>query len=200
MAKAMSVEHLDPICDLDIRDRGNLDDEMRVLVEGIEQEYGFKPNFVKLFATDNQRFKALMVPYMEVMRADSGLTALEHEMIALVCSVENGCSYCCAHHGARLRGESGDPLWTEYLSRNYKLADLSERHRAMLDFAIKVSRDAESIDAADRQTVRDAGFDDEGIWYIASTAAFYASANRLAQAVGLKITPEYLDMNRIPAA
>ena len=200
MAKAMSVEHLEPICDLDIRDRGNLDDEMRALVDGIEQEYGFMPNFVKLFATDNQRLKALMVPYMEVMRADSGLNALEHEMIALVCSVENGCSYCCAHHSARLRGESGDPLMTEYLSRNYKLVDLSDRHRAMLDFAIKVSRDAESITASDRQAVRDVGFDDEGIWYIASTAAFYASANRLAQAVGLKITPEYLDMNRIPAA
>ena len=109
MAKVMSIEPQEPICGLDILDRGNLDEEMRALVDGIEKEYGFMPNFVKLFATDNQRFKALMVPYMELMRADSGLNALEHEMIALVCAVENGCSYCCAHHGARLRRESGDP-------------------------------------------------------------------------------------------
>ena len=200
MAKAMSIEHMEPICDLDLRDRGNLDDEMQALVDGVEKEYGFMPNFVKLFATDNQRLKALMTPYIEVMRADSGLSKLEHEMIALACSVENGCSYCCAHHGAKLRGESGDPLMTEYMSRNYKLADLSDRHRVMLDCAIMVSRDAENIAAADRQGLRDVGFDDEAIWYIASTAAFYASANRLAQAVGLKITPEYLDMNRIPAS
>ena len=130
------------------------------------------------------------------MREDSGLNQLEHEMIALVCAASNGCSYCCAHHGAMLRGESGDPMFAEYLSRNYKLADLSPRHRAMLDFADKVTRDAENISDQDRQALRDIGFADETIWYIASTAAFYAGANRLAQAVGLKITPEYLTMHR----
>ncbi len=184
------------ICDLDLRERDNLDDEMRALCEGIEKKYGFMPNFMRLFATDNQRLRAFMVPYMELMRADSGLDALEHEMISLVCAATNGCTYCCAHHGAQLRGVSGDPLLAEYLGRNYKLADLSPRHEAMLDFVVKMSRDAEAITAEDRQRLRDVGFDDETIWSIASTTAFYAGANRLAQATGLKVSPQYLDMHR----
>ena len=117
-------------------------------------------------------------------------------MVALVSATTNGCSYCCARHGALMRGKSGDPMFAEYLSRNYKLADLSPRHLAMLDFAVKVLKDAEHIDHDDRQALRDVGFDDEAIWTIVSTAAFYAGANRVAQAVGLKITPQHLDMNR----
>lgn len=183
-------------CDLDLEMRDNLDDEMSELCAGIEKKYGFMPNFMKLFATDNQRLRAFVIPYLELMRRDSGLTQLEHEMIALVCAATNGCVYCCAHHGAQLRGESGDPLLAEYLGRNYRLADLSPRHTAMLDFAVKVSKDAEAITSEDRQILRDAGFDDEQIWYVASTAAFYAGANRLAQAAGLKVTPQYLDMHR----
>ena len=184
------------LCGLDLTDRNNLDNEMRTLVRGIEKKYGFVPNFVKLFATDNQRLRAFMVPYMELMRADSGLSMLDHELIALVSAATNGCAYCCAHHGAQLRGLTQDPLFAEYIGRNYRLAQLDERQRAMLDFAYLVLTDPEAIGDAERDRLRAVGFDEEGIWYVASTAAFYAGANRLAVAVGLRITPEYLNLNR----
>ena len=71
---------------LDIKDRDNLDEEMTALVKGIEKNYGFMPNFLKFFKTDNQRLRAFMTSYKEVLRADSGLSELEHEMIALVCA------------------------------------------------------------------------------------------------------------------
>ena len=181
------------ICGLALTERDNLDAEMATMVRGIEKKYGFMPNFVRLFATDNQRLRAFMVPYMELMRADSGLSPLDHELIALVSAHTNGCAYCCAHHGAALRGVCGDPVFAEYIGRNYKL---SSRDRAMLDFAVMVLQEPEAIGDAERDVLRAEGFDDEAIWTIASTAAFYAGANRLAAAVGLKITPEYLTMHR----
>ena len=107
-------------------------------------------------------------------------------MISLVSAATNGCVYCTSHHGALMRAETGDALFAEYLSRNYTLAPLSPRHRATLDFVVKVQKDAEHIAEADRQGLRDVGFDDEAIWRVISTAAFYASANRIAQATGLK--------------
>lgn len=184
------------ICGLDLRERDNLDAEMSALVKGIEKKYGFMPHFVRVFATDNRRLKAFMVPYMELLRPDSGLTHLEVEMIALVAAATNGCVYCTAHHGALMREQTGDALFAEYLSRNYKLAELTPRHRAMLDFAVKVLTDAEAIEDPDRQLLRDAGFDDEAIWSVISTAAFYAGANRVAQAIGLKPAAQYLEMYR----
>ena len=181
---------------LDLKERDNLDAEMSALVKGIEKKYGFLPHFIRLFATDNRRLRAFMGQYMETMREDSGLSHLEHEMIALVSAATNGCVYCTSHHGALLRGETHDALFTEYLSRNYKLAELSARHRAMLDFVVLVLKDAEHIEDRDRQALRDVGFDDEAIFSIISTAAFYASANRIAQASGLKPAPQYLEMYR----
>ena len=189
-----------PIHAMNLVERNNLDPEMTALVKGIEKKYGFMPHFIRLFATDNQRLRAFMGQYMELMRPDSGLSHLEHEMIALVSAATNGCVYCTAHHGALMRGETGDALFAEYLSRNYHLATLSPRHRAMLDFVVKVHTEAEHITEDDRQALRDVGFDDESIWMIISTAAFYASANRIAQATGLRPAPQYLEMYREPPA
>ncbi len=87
-------------------------------------------------------------------------------------------------------------MLAEILSRNYKLAELSPRHRTMLDYVVKVLTCAESIEDTDRQPMRDVGFDDEAIWSVTSTACFYASANRMSQAIGLKPAPQYLEMNR----
>lgn len=184
------------ICGLNLRERNNLDAEMTALVQGIEKKYGFLPHFVRLFATDNRRLRAFMAPYLELLRPDSGLSPLEVEMIALVAAATNGCVYCTAHHGALMRELTGDALFTEFLSRNYRYAELSARHRAMLDFAVKVLGDAEAIEDEDRQRLRDAGFDDEAIWSVINTAAFYAGANRIAQATGLKPAAQYLEMHR----
>ena len=189
----------DRIYALELMERNNLDAEMSALIKGIEKKYGFLPHFIRLFATDNRRLKAFMTSYMETMREDSGLSHLEHEMIALVCAATNGCVYCTSHHGALLRAASHDALFAEYLSRNYKLAELSARHRAMLDFVVLVLKHAENIEDKDRQALRDVGFDDEAIFSIISSAAFYAGANRIAQAVGLKPAPQYLEMYREPA-
>ena len=196
LSETSATDSVRDICGIDLEERHNLDAEMAAMVEGIEKKYGFLPNFVRLFATDNQRFRAFMTPYMELMRPDSGLTPLDHELIALVSAQTNGCAYCCAHHGAVLRGVCDDPVFAEYIGRNYRLAKLSSRDRAMLDFVVLVLTDPESIGDDERDRLRDEGFTEEAIWYICSTAAFYAGANRLAVAAGIEITPGYLSMNR----
>jgi len=196
MEETMASGSLREICGLDLAERGNLDDEMTAMVRGIEKKYGFLPHFVRLFATDNKRLRAFMTPYMELMRSDSGLSPMDHELIALVCAQTNGCAYCCAHHSARLRGLCDDPIFVEYIGRNYRLAKLAPRERAMLDFVVRVLEDPESIGDVERNRLRDAGFTEESIWYVAATASFYAGTNRLATAVGLEITPGYLTMNR----
>ncbi len=181
---------------LDVTEQDDLDAEMTELVKGIEKKYGYMPNYLKFYKTDNQRLRAFVTPYFELMRSDSGVSHLEHEMIALVSAATNGCFYCTAHHGMLMRGETGDTLLTEQLARNYKLADLSERHMTMLDFVVKVHKDAEHITDDDRQGLRDVGFSDDAIWMVISTACFYASSNRMAQAIGLKPPLAYFDDNR----
>jgi uncharacterized peroxidase-related enzyme len=121
-------------------------------------------------------------------------------MIAPVSAATNGCVYCTAHRGALLREETGHALFAEYLSRNYKLAPLSARHRAMLDFVVKISCEAKRIEHDDRDALRAVGFDDEQIWMIISARSFSVGANRIARATGLKPAAAYLDMYCTPEA
>ena len=73
------------------------------------------------------------------MLANSNLSKLEREMIAVVVSSINRCFYCLTAHGAAVRELSGDPILGEKLVMNFRTADLDPRCRAMLEFAEKVT-------------------------------------------------------------
>ncbi|MEL0114349.1 MAG: peroxidase-related enzyme, partial [Rickettsiales bacterium] len=68
---------------------------------------------------------------------------------------------------------------------------LSTRHRAMLDFAAKVTEAPHRIEEADRQSLRDAGFNDGDIWDIGAVASFFNMTNRMASAVDMMPNKEY---------
>ena len=60
-------------------------------------------------------------------------------MIAVAVSSQNRCYYCLTAHGAAVRQYSGSPLLGEHMAMNYRVARLSKRQRAMLDFAVKLT-------------------------------------------------------------
>jgi uncharacterized peroxidase-related enzyme len=66
----------------------------------------------------------------------------------------------------------------------------------MLDFAVKLTETPDKMEEADRQALRDAGFDDRAIWDIASTAAFFNMSNRMAAAIDMRPNDEYHAMAR----
>ena len=123
--------------------------------------------------------------YNNLMLGDSGLSKLEREMIAVVVSSHNRCYYCMVSHSAAVRKISKDPILGELLVMNYRSADLSDRHLAMLDFAWKLSESPEKITDADREDLRNEGFDEHDIWDISAVASFYNMSNRMASAIDL---------------
>ena len=104
---------------------------------------------------DIDKLNAFTGLYNNLMLAASGLSKLEREMIAVVVSSINKCFYCLTAHGAAVRALSGDPKLGEMLVMNYRVADLSDRHRAMLEFAEKVTKT--SYEMHERQTVQHCG-------------------------------------------
>ena len=91
----------------------------------------------------------------------------------------------------RRRELSGDPKLGEMLVMNYRVAPLSDKQRAMLDFALKVTTASATIEDPDRQILRDVGFSDRDIWDIANVAAFFNMTNRVASAIGMRPNEEY---------
>ena len=71
------------------------------------------------------------------------------------------------------------------MRRNHPEADLDERDRAMLDFAVSMTRAAWKMSPADTERLRAVGFDDRAILQITLIAAFFNYINRVADALGV---------------
>ena len=164
---------------------------MRAYFDKCTEKLGFVPNVLAAYAFDMAKLEAFVAMYNDLMLAPSGLSKLEREMIAVAVSAHNRCYYCLVAHGAAVRQLSGDPALGELMAMNYRAARLSERERAMLDFAVKLSAEPWLVEEADRAALRQAGFTDRDIWDIAAVAGFFNMSNRIASATDMRPNSVY---------
>jgi uncharacterized peroxidase-related enzyme len=169
---------------------------MATYFQKCRDKIGFVPNVLTAYSHNMAKLEAFAAFYNDLMLAPSGLSKLEREMIAVAVSAENRCYYCLTAHGAAVRQLSGKPELGEALVMNYRSANLSARERAMLDFAVKVTRESHTIEEKDRDALRRAGFGDADIWDIAAVASFYNMSNRMASAVDMRPNAEYFGQAR----
>jgi uncharacterized peroxidase-related enzyme len=73
----------------------------------------------------------------------------------------------------------------EALRTDYRTAPISEQDRAMLDYVVKLTRDATKCSREDHEKLRAAGFDDQSILQITLIAAWFNYINRVADALGV---------------
>ena len=161
-----------------------------------EEKLGLVPNVLRAYAHNIDKLNAFSAMYNDLMLGESGLSKLEREMIAVVVSAENRCFYCLVAHGAAVRELSGKPALGEALVMNYRVAELSLRERAMLDFAVKMTVDSKQMAEADRQGLRNAGLSEADIWDIAAVASFFNMTNKMASAIDMRPNAEYHAQSR----
>jgi uncharacterized peroxidase-related enzyme len=164
---------------------------MEAYFEKCEEKLGFVPNVLHAYAFDMTKLEAFVAMYNDLMLAPSGLSKLEREMIAVAVSAQNRCYYCLVAHGAAVRALSGDPVLGELMVMNYRAARLTKRHRAMLDFAVKLTAEPWTVEEADRAEMRRAGFSDRDIWDISAVAGFFNMSNRVASATDMRPNSVY---------
>ncbi|HUE42344.1 MAG TPA: hypothetical protein VMP12_02220 [Candidatus Sulfotelmatobacter sp.] len=71
------------------------------------------------------------------------------------------------------------------LREDYRTAPITEQERVMLDFVVKLTKDATRCSPADHEALRAVGFDDRGILQITLIAAWFNYINRVADALGV---------------
>ncbi len=170
---------------------GELSPANRAYFDKCLEKLGFVPNVLVSYAHDDAKLSAFAGLYNDLMLAPSGLSKLEREMIAVAVSAVNRCYYCLTAHGAAVRQLSGDPVLGELMAMNYRAAELSTRHRAMLDFAVKLTETPHLIGETDREALRAAGLSERDIWDVGAVAAFFNMSNRMASAVDMRPNAEY---------
>jgi uncharacterized peroxidase-related enzyme len=181
----------DTISALGVPDPAGLDDDLKVIWAKCMEKLGFVPGVYSAYSLKPQRLRNFMAMFGEVMFADSALSKLEREMIAVVTSSANRCYYCLVAHGAEVRRLSGDPELGEMMALNYRVACLPSRQRAMLDYAWKLTTTPWLIEDADRDVLRAEGFGNGDIFDITETVAFYNLSNRMAAGTDMMPNREY---------
>ena len=175
-----------------------LPEDVRARILAVQEKSGFVPNVFLTLAYRPEEFRAFFAYHDALMERDSGLTKAEREMIVVATSSANQCHYCVIAHGAILRIRAKNPLIADQIAVNYRKADITPRQRAMLDFAMKMSRAAEEVSGTDFAALAGHGFSDDDVWDIAVISAFFALSNRMANFTGMRANDEFYLMGRVP--
>jgi len=182
-----------PIPELD-----DLPDDIRELIEKVQEKSGFVPNIFLALAHRPAEFRAFFAYHDALMEKDQGLTKAEREMIVVATSGLNQCQYCVVAHGAILRIRAKDPLIADQVAINYRKSDIAPRQKAMLDFAAKVCKEAESVNDDDYALLREHGFSDDDIWDIGAITAFFGLSNRMVNVADIRPNDEFYLLGRVP--
>jgi len=164
----------------------------------VQEKAGFIPNVFLTLAHRPEEFRAFFAYHDALMLRESGLSKAEREMIVVATSGANDCLYCIVAHGAILRVYAKNPLVADQVAVNYRKADISDRQKAMLAFALKVALRSVDIVDADFDELRRHGLTDEDIWDIGAISAFFALSNRMANMIAMRPNDEFYLLGRSP--
>src|SRR5512142_419355 len=180
-----------PISRYPVPELAALPEDIRQRILAVQEKAGFVPNVFLALAHRPDEFRAFFAYHDALMEKPSGLSKAEREMIVVATSGANQCLYCVVAHGAILRVRAKNALIADQVATNYRKADITPRQKAMLDFAMKVSREAQRISEADFAALAEHGFTDEDAWDIGAIAASFALSNRMANLTSMRPNDEF---------
>jgi len=187
-----------PISRFPVPELNNLPEDIRRTIMDVQEKSGFVPNVFLALANRPDEFRAFFAYHEALMEKEGGLTKGEREMIVVATSAHNQCIYCVVAHGAILRIREKNPQLADQIATNYRKADITPRQKAMLDFALKVSKSSHEISNADIENMRELGFSNDDIWDIGAISALFALSNRMANLTSMRPNDEFYLLGRIP--
>nr|WP_218138986.1 peroxidase-related enzyme [Allopseudospirillum japonicum] len=177
----------------------NVPEDIRQSILSVQEKAGFVPNVFLMLAHRPDEFRAFFAYHDALMLRESDtLTPAEKEMIVVATSARNHCLYCVVAHGAILRIYSKNPYSADQVAINHKTAEISERERVMLDFALYVSQETGELNDQWEARLQAVGFTREDIWDIGAITAFFGLSNRLVSLTNTPPNAEFYLMGRVP--
>ena len=96
----------------------------------------------------------------------------------------NNCVYCAAVHASRYNMLTKEESVMASVFADGADAELDERQGAILRFSMKLSSTPPEVTAADLQTLRDAGVEEQEVLDLVLSSALFGWANRLMHTLG----------------
>ncbi|XP_067037091.1 uncharacterized protein [Acropora muricata] len=195
-ARRKYVTQEKPISRFPVPKMDTLPEDIQARMKEVEEKGGFLPNVFKVLAHRPDEFRAFFLYYDALMVRESNITKAEKEMIVVATSAANNCMYCVVAHGALLRIFSKNPVIGDQVATNWRCADLTERERAILEFAMRVCR-SETVQDEHLANLEKHGLSSEDAWDIGAIAGLFALSNRMAHLTNMRPNDEFYLMGRV---
>jgi uncharacterized peroxidase-related enzyme len=184
-----------------VPDETTLPDRLQGLFAKARTAIGFVPNVFRAYSFRPERLSAWFAHYKQLHEPTEHLDEADREMIAVVVSAYNRCTYCVVSHGHALRkalvaSGAGDEVLADAIAVNWRQAGLDERRRAICEFAEKLTARPHEMAEADLVRLGSLGLTPEEVWDVVEIAAMYNFTNRMAQATGQVPNREYHALDR----
>lgn len=156
--------------------------EAKELLDGVQQQLGIVPNFIRALANSPTALSAFLGLYGPLGRA--AIDKATQERIALVVAEENGCQYCVSAHTAigRSAGLSNEEM---LLNRQGDSGDA--KAAAAVAFAKALNEHRGEVTTGEFEAVRAAGFSDGEIVEIITLVALNVFTNILGKSTLVNI-------------
>ena len=177
------------------------DDEYAVFDKNVGTmlpNWGFINNLFKVLPLNAKEYIGFLNFKGSLFNDTCYLTDAQKEMIGVVVSSYNCCSYCLTTHGDNLRGMWKNPILVDKLSYNFRSCkkDLSEEDYALCEYAWYVTANPRDIDQEQVDKLREAGLDDHQILEAAFVAGFFNYTNRWVSTIAPVANPGHSGHNR----
>lgn len=186
-----------PISRFPVPNLDELPPDMRERIEAVADKSGFVPNVFLALAHRPDEWRAFFAYHDALMEKEGGLSAADKELIVVATSAANDCLYCVVAHGAVARIRARNPLIADQVAVDWRKADLTDRQKAMLGFAVKLAVQPADVAEQDLDELRKRGFSDDDIWDIGSITALFALSNRIAHLSAMRPNDEFYLMGRL---
>jgi len=159
---------------------------LKELYQEIENTLGFIPNAFKSASNDYEITKWFWQGVKTIMLRESSIPRSLKEAIALV-SKNNSCSYCVGAHTMALKAVGFDSKKIEGLNQDYKSSGISDKEKAILDFALKITNESYKIYEKDHENLKKYGLTEQQILEIITVASAFNFVNRFVDALGTEL-------------
>jgi uncharacterized peroxidase-related enzyme len=161
--------------------------KLKASYEKIAGKRGRTSNVFKIQSLHVESMLAHLELYTSLMYAKGGLKREQCELIGTAVSAINKCPYCVRHHSEALNKYWRDHNRTVLFALDVAGYPLNPANRALLDYAIKLTKTPSEMCAEDVEQLRENGFDDRQILFINQIAAYFNYVNRSVLGLGVEM-------------
>ena len=176
---------------LPLPSRDDVPEGVRRLWDKSLEVFGFVPNVFVAQAYNGEQFQAWWSYFNLLVNKEGHLTNAERELLAVVVSGLNRCTYCAVSHGAALRHHTQNPVTADLVAVNWRQADLPAREAALAAYAEKLTLTPAEVTPDDLGPLRAVGLDDHQILEAVQVIGMFNMTNRVSTALAMVPNVEY---------